>query len=163
MAGDIEDFLRRAAQRRQQKSASSSQQQPPLPRQRQLERAVEPEIIVEAVEVVEPDILRGETVAQHVTEHIESSGFGERLSHLGEEVDRSDDRMEAHLHEVFEHELGQLGTQTSVAEDSTLDDDSTVTKPEEPALDILSMLSKPDSIQNAIILSEVLNRPENRW
>lgn len=159
MAGDIEDFLRRAAQRREQKSAPQPQrqQQPQRP-----QRLVEPEVI-EEVEIVEPQILRGETVAEHVSEHIGSSGFDERLSHLGEDVDRSDDRMEAHLHEVFEHNLGQLGTRTSVAAESTLDDDSPVPEPEESAFDILGMLSEPDSIQKAIILSEVLNRPEDRW
>lgn len=165
MAGDIEDFLRRAAQRREQKPAPVQRQPAPQqPAPRQPQRLVEPEI-VEEIQIIEPDILRGETVAEHVSGHIQTAGFEERLSHLGEDVDHSDDRMEAHLHDVFEHDLGQLGAKTSIAEESTLDDDSP--PPKGPArlstADVLAMLSQPDSIRQAIILTEILNRPEDRW
>ena len=166
MAGDIEEFLRRAAQRREGKAPAPAppQQQPP-PRQqppRQQPPVLEAELI-EAIEIVEPSILRGDSVTEHVAEHIGSSGFSERLSHLGEHVDAADDRMEEHLHGYFEHDLGQLGVRTSAAQDSTLDDDSPVLEEVVPATGFLQMLSDPDTISNAIILNEILSRPEDRW
>lgn len=163
MAGDIEEFLRRAAQRREQKAAPP-QPQPPRPQPPPPQRpALEPEII-EDVEVVHPGIMRGETVGDHVSEHLDTSGHSERLSQLGAVVDASDDRMEEHLHEVFEHDLGQLGAKTSRAAESTLDDDTPApVEPPRPEVDVLSMLTEPDSIRKVIILNEILNRPEDRW
>ena len=169
MAGDIEEFLRRAAQRRAQ------QQQPPKPQIKppQAPRPkpappppvspLQPEIIDE-VEIVEPHVLSGSSVKAHVEDHMRAGVFDERISHLGEEVDRSDDRMEAHLHEVFEHQLGTLGARTSAAADSTLDDDSPgqKRKPAKPT-NYLQLLQNPTSVRHAIILSEILARPSDRW
>ncbi|MBP87793.1 MAG: hypothetical protein CMJ64_13900 [Planctomycetaceae bacterium] len=161
MAGDIEEFLRRAAQRREGKSDPPPQQRPQPRREPQV---LEAEVIDE-VEIVQPNILRGDSVSEHVSEHIETSDVAERLSHLGETVDAADDRMEDHLHEYFEHDLGQLGARTSIAEDSTLDDDGPVLEEvtTSPESHFVQMLSDPSSIHDAIILSEILNRPEDRW
>ena len=76
MAGDIEDFLRRAAQRRQQRQAPAQQRPAPAP---------SPEIL--DAEVIDetprkPQVLRGGSVGEHVTEHISEGVLDERLSHL---------------------------------------------------------------------------------
>jgi hypothetical protein len=65
---------------------------------------------------------------------------------------------------VFEHDLGQLGARTSSAADSTLDDDSPgqQRKPAQPT-NYLELLQNPTSIRHAIILSEILDRPLDRW
>lgn len=171
MAGDIEEFLRRAAQRRaqQQQGPQKPQARPPQPQARppqpQRPKPVPPRPIqAEIIDESKPQVLRGSSVAAHVKEHIRSGVFDENLSHLGEEVDQSDDRMEAHLHEVFEHELGSFGMQTARAADSSLDDDSPgqKRKPVKPK-NYLAILSNPASIRDAIILSEILARPLDRW
>lgn len=160
MAGDIEEFLRRAAQRRAQQQSPASK---PKPQRTHQTARVEPEVI-EAVEVVELADFAGESVAEHVADHMQGNVFGERISHLGENVDQADDKMEQHLHSVFEHDLGQLGARTATAADSILDDDSPGQQlvPVEPT-DYLALLQDPDSIRQAIILSEILARPTDRW
>jgi hypothetical protein len=165
MAGDIEEFLRRAAQRREGKSAPAPPRQPPRPQPPRPEPRVLEAELIEEIEIVQPDILSGESVEAHVAQHIGSSGFAERLSHLGEDVDTADDRMEAHLHGYFEHDLGQLGAKTSVAEDSTLDDDSPAGMKDEPpsTTDFAKLLANPASLRDAIIVSEIFKRPEDRW
>jgi hypothetical protein len=157
MAGDIEEFLRRAAQRRAQRPSQRPAPQPDI-------EILDADIIDETPPPRAP-VLRGESVAEHVSEHMQDHVFDEPLSHLGEDVDHSDDRMEAHLHEYFEHDLGQLGAKTSVAAESTLDDDSPKSPAAPPASpsDVLQMLRDPASIRQAIILREVLTRPEDRW
>ena len=149
MSDDIAEFLRRAAQRRSQ---------PP------------PDIEIIDADVIDAEILEdgvlGADVAHQVTRHLDTSSFDERASHLGENVDRSDDRMETHLQDVFEHQLGQLGTQTSAASDSVLDDDDAETKKKKPAIQagtIAEMLRDPQSLRNAIVAREILTRPEHRW
>ncbi len=170
MAGDIEDFLRRAAQRRVPQAAPPARRPPQPP----------PEIIVlgdddvldteivDAYPVEDPGILTGQNVGEHVAQHLDTSDFGERLSHLGEEVDHADDRMEAHMHEYFEHQLGELGASTSRAADSTLDDDlpaghTPESRHKPAAFNIRKLLASPASIRDAIVLSEILRRPEDRW
>ncbi len=171
MAGDIEEFLRRAAQRRAQQQQQGPQKPQVRPPQPQRPKPAPPRPvqildaeIIEEVEIVEPRVLRGSSVAEHVKGHIREGVFDERLSHLGEEVDRSDDRMEAHLHDVFEHQLGALGARTARAADSSLDDDSPgqKRKPARPP-NYLALLQNPATIRDAIILSEILARPTDRW
>ncbi len=168
MAGDIEEFLRRAAQRRAQQQ--NQPQQPPArkpaprPQSRPQPARLHDVEIIEDAEIIDADVLSGGSVAEHVQEHIRGGVFDERLSRLGEDVDASDDRMEEHLHEYFEHDLGQLGAKTARASDSILDDDSPgqQRKPEKP-VDYLALLQNPQSIRQAIILNEILARPTDRW
>ncbi len=162
MAGDIEEFLRRAAQRRAQQQQPRPQAAPPKP---QKQKAAPPRLVeIHEAEVIEADVFHGSSVEAHVKEHIRSGVFDEHISHLGEDVDKSDDRMEAHLHEYFEHDLGALGARTSAAADSSLDDDSPGQRAKtiEPE-SFLDLLRNPASIRQAIILSEILARPSDRW
>ena len=146
MSDEITEFLRRAAQRRSQ---------PP------------PDIEILDAEVVDAEILEvggvsADDVSNRVAEHLDTSSFAERASHLGESVDQSDDRMESHLHQVFEHKLGQLGTETAAAADSILDDDGPKQVPTS-AGSLSEMLRNPQSLRNAIVAREILSRPEHLW
>lgn len=169
MAGDIEEFLRRAAQRRAQQQQPQRPPSPPPQSQRPKPaspRPVEPihAEIIDDIEIIEPNVLHGSSVETHVKQHIREGVFDEQLSHLGEDVDQADDRMEAHLHEYFEHDLGALGAKTSRAEDSSLDDDSPGQRPPVVKADnYLELLQNPATIRQAIILSEILARPTDRW
>ncbi len=147
MAGDIEDFLRRAAQRRAQQplQAPKAERRPG-------------EAIVDA-EVVEPPVLHGGSVAEHVASHLREGVFDQQVARLGEEVDQADDRMEARLQQRFAHELGQLGAVTARPQDSILDDDSSRPLRPAPAMSIVELLRNPESVRQAIILNEILKRP----
>jgi hypothetical protein len=115
---DVEDFLRRVAQMRAEAHAkarqanpqrapqdpSSSKQQPPA------SRRLEPIPAPLQAEVVEARIVdRANEVERRVREHLRGSEqIAEHTRHLGEQVDQADDKLAAHLHQVFDHELGQL-------------------------------------------------------
>jgi hypothetical protein len=80
---------------------------------------------------------------------------------LGAEVDRADDKMEARLHQVFDHSVGQLKKQAT---------DSIPKTPEgadiAPALtsaNLAELMRSPPAIRSAIVLGEILHRPEERW
>jgi hypothetical protein len=64
--------------------------------------------------------------------------------------------MAAHLHQVFDHKLGQLrssATEPAAAEPNKLAADMTADQ-------VLRMLRSPASVRDAIVLAEVLKRPE---
>jgi hypothetical protein len=170
MAGDIEDFLRRAAERRAPRAQPpvSGVPQPPLEVQILGDDDVIDTEIVDAYPVEDPGIMAGHDVGDHVSQHINTSDVGERLSHMGEGIDHADDRMEAHMHDYFEHQLGDLGASTSRTSESSLDDDSPVhtgpgARKKRPALNFRKLLRSPTSVRDAIVLSEILRRPEDRW
>jgi hypothetical protein len=159
MSGDIEEFLRRAAQRRAKQRAPAPKPVPPRPRPSQPYDAE----VIDDVEIID-DMMSRDSVASHVEEHMQGHVFDEQVSHLGENVDRSDDKMEEHLQQVFEHNIGKLGAKTSAASDSSLDDDSPGQQQvaSEPT-NYLALLQNPESIRQAIILNEILARPTERW
>lgn len=190
MADEIEEFLRRAAQRRaaQQQAAQQAAQQPqayqppPPPPQRpalaqQQSAYVEP---VE-VEVVYDDEPSGARVASQVAQNIDNRQFSERARQLGEQVGLADDNMDAHLHQTFDHHVGQLRSTTAatamVAPSPSYDEarqgvagaapagagDAAAQAAGVSAADIAQLLRTPRNIRNAIILSEILARPEHRW
>lgn len=163
MSKEIEEFLRRAAQRRAQGGAAPAPPAPaappPAPPRSLVAEVLEAEVVEDAEQ--RGGIMRGESVGSHVSQHLDTRATTERLAHLGEDVGQSDDRMESHLHQYFEHKLGDLGGVTSAAEDSTLDPDSPAGRPaqQQPA-GIMQWLASPESLQQAIILGEIFNRPK---
>ena len=108
------------------------------------------------------EIQRGETVAQHVAEHMKRGEFDERASHLGEDLAQTDERLEARLHQKFDHGLGSLAARRMAreAEDLAL---KNVRPASSQAADVLKLLSSPQGVQQAVIISEVLKRPTDRW
>lgn len=112
--------------------------------------------------VTREGIERGESVAQHVAEHLKRGDFDERASHLGEDLAQTDERLEARLHRKFDHGLGSLAArrQAREAEDLAL---KNVPPPGSLAGDVLNLLSSPQGVQQAIVINEVLKRPIDRW
>lgn len=90
--------------------------------------------------------------------HLAEGRVLEHASHLGEELGQTDERMVAHLHQKFDHQLGNLGgRETSSAEQIA------VALAVTPAEDIAALLATPQGMQQAIILSEIIQRPTERW
>ncbi|MEO0530179.1 MAG: hypothetical protein AAF266_06320 [Planctomycetota bacterium] len=90
--------------------------------------------------------------------HLPESQLAEQAAHLGENVAAADDRLEARLHDKFDHRLGKLRRdETSETKDA---------KPDTPAVADLAgarrikeLLSRPGGVREAVVLSEILRRP----
>ena len=137
MPSELEEFLRGAAQRRQ----------PPKPPQ-----ASQAQLAAESDQQGSRQLGQ---LGQHPLAQRESS-LGSRLGseHLAQGVDRRDEQMEEHLHEVFDHKLGQLKHST---------EPDTGTQRGTIAVQLSQLLSQPANIRQAVILAEVLRSPLERW
>jgi hypothetical protein len=180
MKDEVEEFLRRVAQLRAQAEAQARAQQqrpgfqPPQqplapPPQRmtpppaRLVPAQEEVVYLEPaeVEVVDAELAElGDDVGRHVAQHLR--GGQEIAAHaqqLGAEVDRADDKLESRLHQTFDHQLGSLRKTAS----DTAAVEHVKPAPDVTSGDIRTMLTSPAKIRDAIVMAEVLRRPEDRW
>lgn len=183
--------MRRAAaqqQAAQQQAAQQSQgfQLPanPPPPPAPFRSALQPTYVdVEPVEVEvvydEPEV--GSGVASQVTRDLDSRQFGESARHLGEEVGLADDKMDARLHRKFDHQVGHLRSTTAatptVTAGQSFDEarhgvagaapagagDAAAQAAGVSAAEIALLLRTPRNIRHAIIMNEILTRPEERW
>lgn len=174
MARDIEEFLRRAAERRkqQQQKKAGGGAPPPKPVREIIETAeVE---VVQPVEVVrpakpvkpkkrkrlvpQPKDLRNESVADHVRSHIDSSDIAEHAEHLGDRIQTADDRIAARLKRKFDHDVSKLDDLPTVQDDEV----AKVTEQETSMIadGLVQMFRSPKSVRQAILISEILKRPE---
>ena len=169
---EIEEFLKRAAamRARQQGAQPAPPPQPlapPTPRVLSPLSARMPTSDVQDAEVIEAEEVTGDDVSDYVTRHLDSGLFKQRASQLGADVKSADEVIESRLHQTFEHRLGSLGASTARAEDSSLDDDETAAAlalaAQSAPMSFAELLRSPQSLRNAIILSEILNPPRNRW
>jgi hypothetical protein len=78
--------------------------------------------------------------------------LSQRQSHLGEEVALADDKLEAHLQQVFQHQLGRL--QQTAASPTREVSGSPI------ARSVAEMLRSPQGIQQMVVLNEIMRRPE---
>ena len=180
MADEVEEFLRRVAQMRAQAEAQARGQQqqrrpqpaPPQPPPAKPLVPPPPARLVPArqevvylepaeAEIVDAELTEiGDSVGRHVTQHLSGTQqIGAHAQQLGHEVDLADDKLEARLHQVFDHQLGQLkstASSTAAAPHASLAADVTVSE-------MLQMLRSPQSIRDAIVMAEVLRRPDDRW
>jgi hypothetical protein len=176
MNNEVEDFLRRVAQMRQQAEAQTKGQQqaraarPPKPQQQPvqpqhpprpqpLQQQRPPRSLSSAVEaeIVDAELAdRSDRVSRLVDQDMRGAQqLGEQSGRLGAEVDLADDKLEAHLHQVFDHKLGSLkstsGDAASAAPDRTIADD--------PLNQIRRLLRSPASVRDAIVMAEIFRRP----
>jgi hypothetical protein len=158
MAKDIEEFLKMAAQRRREAAANApapppqaTPKKPPLSQQK---KPAKPPVIVSEDENVPQQ--RRESVAKHVQKHLDTSRLQKRVQRLGAEVSKADDKIEARLHQKFDHDVGHLsGPSEAIAETA-----GQVRPPARINNPLLKMFSAPASVRQAVIMSEILKRPE---
>ena|GEM_PF-711269 len=166
LAREIEEFLRRAQAQRAGQPVRSAPPPPPLLPPSPLSQHPRPS--GEAAES-ESSQRPPATVAEHVQSYLGPSRMGEVGSKdLGQAVAKSEDRLEAHLREVFEHQVGTLASAPGEAareptpvEPSTPADRITAEAPSPASL--AAVLVDPGGVRQAFLLSEILNRPEHRW
>ncbi len=165
--GNVEDeigeFLRRAAQRRGGQQAPAP---PPAARQ------TGPPVMAQAVDpgrgpVAEVPV--GEGVLAHVREHIDTGDFDRRAAELGDEVAGADEQIGERLHETFDHDVGRLAGrpgESAVAPRlgrAGEPEDRMAELPSAAAAGLAAMFSNAQNIRQAIIVNEILTRPEDRW
>jgi len=187
---EVGEFLRRAAQQRAgQQGAGQGQQKeqqgdkrrsaqpiaqaavptaPAQPARRPLvERPVHARtadtrtVEVEAVEVeVLEDAYVGRSVVDHVQQHLGARTVAQR-GPPSEVVENAVQNMQAHLQQTFDHEVGHLAQRSSAEGTSvaTLAPDATLPT----ANQLRTILGSPQGVGQAILLSEILRRPEERW
>ena len=117
-----------------------------------------------AAEVVQPN----ESFGGHVNRHILTGGIGQRNAHLGEEIGQADERIEGHLSSVFDHQVGQLSHADRQINTISQGTDASIYKAPgsnetQLATQIRAMLASPQQAGAALVLSEILRRPEERW
>ncbi len=147
MAGDLEDFLRRAAQRRQAKAAQNRggpadqarARSRPEYTNRKTERLVTPS---DADEVLLAEVVEDE--ADSITARMRRVEAAKEAAAKAElEAARKKSQRPSH------------GTAYEPNQGVGLSGD--------PAQDLLKLLRQPGGIKQAILLKEILERPEHRW
>jgi len=101
---------------------------------------------------------RGErsTVAEHVAQHLGSGGsLPQRSAPLAGYVDQSDERMQQHVRERFEHQVGSLTRDASRPAAA-----SAASSPRPTVAELRKLLAQPEGLRQAFIMSEILRRPD---
>ncbi len=159
MSGDLEDFLRRAAQRRQAKAAqqpAAPQRQRPQYSDRRTERVardVDAEPILTA-EIVEDDPNSFSARLRRVEEAKKAAAKAqaEAANKLAQvRAGRSRGSASSSSQGSGNQGSGNQGSGTAVAMSG------------DPTQDLLRLLRQPGGIRQAILLREILDRPEHRW
>lgn len=171
---EIEAFLRRAAGQRgaaQQRPTApvspAPTPQPTAPRtlvQRGERiaplRPAENDVLVEVVEEADEGTSQPHTmtVAEHVQRHLDTREFQQRASNITK-VDQADEQLQQRLHQAFDHGVGTLAANAQ-AQQTAAAASAAATAGKVTAGGVYAMLKDPNSLRNAIILQEILRRPE---
>jgi hypothetical protein len=152
MSSDIDDFLRRVMERKQQKQAV-----PPVASPQPAPRVAPAEPMRASRESPTPAASPplGGGIAQHVARTMDTTDVTAHVEQLGSEVALADDKLESHLHQVFDHELSSIGGRTS-SETAA----AALASAQAP---LREALRSPETLRQAILASEVLRRPEHLW
>jgi hypothetical protein len=158
---EIEEFLRRASRGEGGPSDAARQPvrrqpaTPPLPSRSKA-------LPLEAQVVDEKSV--GGRVGDHVKSYLDSSEFKRRTASLADDMAQADEKRSEHLQEVFGHQVSQLGdavTPTIASQESVSAEAPAIAVG--PAFDLVGMFGQPDKLRQAILLQEILQRPEHRW
>jgi hypothetical protein len=161
LSSEINDFLDRAAQRRQPGSpprpAVASRPRPARPpRPARREEPVEVVVLERSMEV---------SVDEHVRERLATPQFGRVGSKLGQEVAQSDEKLEHRLKSVFDHQVGRLANVPGEAARASMADEPPEARMggSPLGLELAALLADPAGMRQAILVSEILRRPTERW
>jgi len=158
LSNEIEDFLKNAAARREGQPPPPDLPRPRSPRRRS---AAAREALLEAQRGAAPrrppqapvpefgERRSHESVAEHVQQRLGS--------HLESKVEHRDEAMQAHLSQVFQHEVGHLkGRRLSESREVPV---AAEILPVRLAAKSIAEMLTAENIRTAIILNEILTRP----
>jgi hypothetical protein len=159
---EIEEFMRRAAAK-PRPTASAGPVRPPQPRPRPMvEKPLQAQVVSE-----EPV---GARIGKEVVRDLDTQEFSKRSTQLGSEVAQADREIDQRLHQVFDHHVsnlelmpGEAATAPVVVAPLELTEQSLLDIPATFATGLSDLLADPDSVRQAIVLNEILHRPEERW
>jgi hypothetical protein len=121
-------------------------------------QVVEAEIIDDDAEVSSTDVVR------HVQSHLDTREFDDRAGHLGEATRESEQRLERQVERRFQGTVAPTSVRQASDSVSAVAPASELgPKAANVAGQLVSMLQNPAQMRNAILLSEILQRPEHRW
>lgn len=189
---EVEEFLRRVAQRRQQLAQQAQQaaqqpgtaQQQALAQQQRLRQQLTPPLAGRAdasgtpfaarpamPRVVEAEIIDDDDdevsstdVVRHVQSHLDTRQFADRADHLGEATRESELRLERQVERRFQGTVSPTSVrQASDSVSSVAPASESSQKAITVASQLAAMLRNSAQVRNAILLSEILQRPEHRW
>jgi hypothetical protein len=138
---DVQEFLRRAAEQRQ-RPQQKEQKKLQRPQQQQAKKQ-QPQQQGQKKQKSQPRQPQVEVVAEPLrarSEPLSTVGAGPSV-------------MDAHLHQVFDHQVGRL-TQGTESDDDPATEGRAVGLP--PAVAIAALFNNPESFRQAFILSEIL-------
>jgi hypothetical protein len=161
LSNEIDEFLRRAAQKKQQRQGGSPRREPVITLKEATERPAEAEVI--GTRPV------GGGLDKHLQQFTrEKKEFEQRAAQLGDEVAQADDKIEAHLKEKFTHRLGTLERRSSETTATLLPAPSGYAESLLPSFPLAAagfaaLLTNTDNLRQAVVLTEILQRPTSRW
>jgi hypothetical protein len=158
VAEEIEEFMRRAASRRNAQGTRPASPPPATP---------------PAAEPVPAEVVAGQPVGgqveEHVKKYLDAQDFSRRSQELGEEVVQADREIDQRLHEVFDHRVSRLelvpgeAAAPAFAAETAEPTEAPAAGSTPLATGLLDLIGNPESLRQAIILNEILYRPEERW
>jgi hypothetical protein len=158
VAQQIDEFLQRATQRRRPARSAPPAETPPL-------------VTAEVV----PDEPVGGRIGRRVREDLDTSDFRRRGTQMGGEVLQSDKEFQQHVGRAFSDDVSRLAKRPGEAAEpleavgaepartaaaGAPGEAGSAAESVTAASALAGLLSSPDSIVNAIVLSEILRRPE---
>ncbi len=152
---EIDEFLRRVSERRGRGQAAAA---PP--------RRPETPVTAQLVEEPLSDEPVGAGVGKQVEKYLDTEEFSRRTAQLGGEVAQADAEINQHLKQVFGHDVSQLAKKPgeSAAPPGLAETPAAAPAAPAPALAaLLALLGDAEGIRQAIVLNEILQRPEERW
>jgi hypothetical protein len=92
-------------------------------------------------------------------------GFAQRAEHLADDIVRADQQMEEHLQKSFNRKVGTLDSTTQGRSTEPVTDTAAKADagPQSQAAVLAELLASAQGVRQAVILSEILERPEHRW
>ena len=144
MPSDLERFLQQAAKKLAEKSTPPRAAKPR--NVRQAERApIEAEVIdAEIIELEYADPARGPNPLSNIDTRPE----------LAQVISMADERMEEHIHDVFDHEPGSKQSDLT----SSSIEASSISETGNGHAKLVEMLSRPETLRAAFIASEIFTR-----
>ena len=159
-ANEVEEFMHRAAAKPRTAAGAEPVRRPQM--RPQAEKPVQAEVVADAPV--------GGKIGKQVERDLDTQEFTKRTTQLGSEVVQADREIDQHLHQVFDHHVsnlelmpGEAAAPPLVVAPLELTEQSLLDIPATFATGLTDLLADPDSVRQAIVLNEILHRPEERW
>ncbi len=101
--------------------------------------------------------MRNESVSEHVSRHLDTNRISEKSRQLGQRITSVHDQVDAEVHRHLDHDISVVDDTPTITDDPRTSVKGARTS--RAAVELLQMLSQPKTIRQAILISEILNRP----